>query len=87
MRGWDPKRDFALALLHAERLCALLAHVAVASVLYEQVRAHPDRADVLDRWLDRAEPRCRHWHDVITTTGKRLLASLDGAEAADQAAK
>jgi hypothetical protein len=87
MRGWDPKRDFALALLHAERLCALLAHVEVASVLYEQVRAHPDRADVLDRWLDRAEPRCRHWHDVITTTGKRLLASLDGAEAADQAAK
>jgi hypothetical protein len=85
----DPKRDFALAMLHAERLCRLLTQVAIAEVLLDQVRAHPDRVDVLERWLDRAEPRCRHELDLITTTGHRLLASLSraGGEAAARAAK
>ncbi len=83
----DPKRDFALAMLHAERLCRLLTQVAVAEVLFEQAQAHPERVDVLERWLDRAEPACRHELDLITTTGGRLLASLREADAAPRAAK
>ncbi|MBW1878852.1 MAG: acyl-CoA dehydrogenase family protein [Deltaproteobacteria bacterium] len=89
MTGWDPKRDFALALLHAERLTRILADVAVAEELLRQAEAHPERVEVLERWLERAEPRCRYMHDEITTTGSRLLRTLHGQEEADeeQAAK
>jgi 3-(methylthio)propanoyl-CoA dehydrogenase len=75
-KPWDPKRDFALALLHAERLTCLLAHEAIAEILYSQAQAHAHRREVLERWLDRAEPRARALHEEITTTGGRLLASL-----------
>jgi len=78
MSGLDPKRDFALAMLHAERLCRLLTQVATAEVLLDQVREHPERIELLERWLERAEPRCRHELDVITTTGHGLLARMRG---------
>lgn len=85
-RNWNPKRDFAYALLHAERLTRLLADEAVAEILLGQARRHPRRREALDRWLDRAEPRARFLHDEITSTGQRLLdklaASRDDAEQA-----
>ncbi len=77
--NWDPKRDFALAMLHAERLTSLLADAAVAETLLEQVARDPARADVLTRWLERAEPRARWRYDEIVTTGPRLLATLASA--------
>ena len=52
LRSFDPKRDFALAMLHAERLCIVLADVAVAEELLLQAKAHPDRAEVLERCGD-----------------------------------
>jgi alkylation response protein AidB-like acyl-CoA dehydrogenase len=75
-RAWDPKRDFALAMLHAERLTRILADEAIAELLLEQAKAHPERRELLQRWLDRAEPRDRALLDEITTTGARVLASL-----------
>ncbi len=78
-KNWDPKRDFAFAMLHAERLTRLLADEAVCKLLLDQARVHPERREVLEAYLDRAEPRCRHLHDEITTTGQRLLAKLGGA--------
>jgi alkylation response protein AidB-like acyl-CoA dehydrogenase len=81
-KPWDPKRDFALALLHAERLTGLLAHEAVAELLHAQARTNSHRRDVLARWLDRAEPRARALHEEITTTGERVLAAL-AAETSD----
>jgi hypothetical protein len=85
--NWDPKRDFALAMLHAERLTSLCTDAAVAEVLLEQVARDPARADVLERWLERAEPRSRHRYDEITTTGLRLLAKLSQSAAEPLAAK
>jgi hypothetical protein len=85
-KNWDPKRDFALAMLHAERLTRVLADEAICRILLEQARRFPERRDVLARYLDRAETRVRHLHDEITTTGHRLLASLSEpahAEAAE----
>lgn len=84
LRGsWDPKRDFALALLHAERLTRLLTDQHVAELLLAQAQNHPERREVLVRWLERAEPRCRLLHEEITTTGERLLKSLnDGPDSA-----
>jgi len=82
--GWDPKRDFSWALLHAERLTRMLADGAVADALLDQARAFPDRADrraVLEAWLERAEPRARHLREEITTTGGRLLERLAPAKA------
>jgi alkylation response protein AidB-like acyl-CoA dehydrogenase len=75
-REWDPKRDFALAMLHAERLTRLLADEAIAEILLEQSRRFPERREVLTRWLDRCELRDRALHEEITTTGERLLAKL-----------
>jgi hypothetical protein len=75
-QNWEPKRDFAYAMLHAERLTRLLADVAISEILLGQARKHPERRDVLERYLDRAEPRCTFLHDEITTRGDRLLATL-----------
>jgi len=80
-RDWDPKRDFALAMLHAERLAKILADVAVCELLLDQGKQHAERLEVLDRYLERAEPRCRYLFDEITHTGLRLLDSLDEGEA------
>lgn len=84
---WDPKTDFAPALLHAERLIRLLTDVAVAEVLLKQSKQDPSRAPLLATWLERAEPRCQMLHSQITRTGGRILDSLAEGAAADQAAK
>jgi hypothetical protein len=76
-REWDPKRDFAYAMLHAERLTRLLADAMICEILLGQSRRFPERAEVLERYLDRAEPRARFLHDEITTTGARVLAQLE----------
>lgn len=78
-RGWDPKRDFSWALLHAERLTRMLADGAIADALLDQARAFPDRTDrreTLAAHLERAEPRARYLLEEITTTGARLLDGL-----------
>jgi alkylation response protein AidB-like acyl-CoA dehydrogenase len=84
LKNWNPKRDFAYAMLHAERLTKLLIDEAIAETLLEQALAHPERRDVLERWLDRCEPRARFLHDEITTTGDRILQKL-GNDTAKQA--
>lgn len=81
-KDWDPKRDFALAMLHAERLTRLLVDEAVAEIFLSQARKHPERREVLERWLDRIEIRDKALHEEITTTGDKLLASLQGPSAA-----
>ena len=73
---WDPKRDFALAMLHAERLTRLMADEQIVEILLDQAKAHPERRQILERYLDRAELRARALHEEITTTGDRILASL-----------
>lgn len=80
LKGWDPKRDFALALLHAERLTRILADVAVAEELWQQAQKFPERRELLSRWLERAEPRCQYAYKVISTTGLRLLSTLEAGE-------
>ena len=80
LQNWNPKRDFAYAMLHAERLTRLLADEAICEVLLDQASRHPERAEVLERYLERAEPRCRFLHDAITSTGDRLLAALARAD-------
>jgi len=84
-KDWDPKRDFSYAMLHAEKLTQLLTDVAICEVLLEQTKKFPHRKPVLERYLRRAEPRCRHWHDVILTTGTELLAQLEDDDAAEAA--
>ena len=88
-KNWDPKRDFAYAMLHAERLIQLLGETTIAELLLEQAKKHPERAEVLERHLERAEPRARYLHDQITTTGQRLLGKLSPAasETTSQAAE
>jgi hypothetical protein len=88
-KNWDPKRDFAYAMLHAERLIQLLGDTTIAELLLEQAQKHPERAEVLERHLERAEPKARYLHDQITTTGHRLLQKLspEASEATSQAAE
>lgn len=84
-QNWDPKRDFAYAMLHAERLTRLLADVSIAELMLEQGRRHPERREILARHLDRCEPRCNALYEEITTRGDRLLASLRDHSDAEQA--
>ncbi len=82
---WDPKRDFAFAMLHAERLTKLLCDEAISEILLAQARRHPERREACERYLERAEPRARHLLDEIESTGARLLAELNGESEAVQA--
>ena len=75
-KDWDPKKDFSLAMLHAERLTRILTDVAISEILLDQVSKHPERLELFDRYLERAEPRCRYLYEEITTTGNRLLSKL-----------
>ncbi|HUR29610.1 MAG TPA: acyl-CoA dehydrogenase family protein, partial [Planctomycetota bacterium] len=86
-KSWNPKRDFAYAMLHAERLTKLLFDEAASEILLAQALAFPERRELLERWLDRAEPRARHMLDEIQTTGDRLLAKLAENEASAAAAE
>jgi alkylation response protein AidB-like acyl-CoA dehydrogenase len=78
-KNWNPKRDFAFAMLHAERLIQLLGLTTIAELLLEQAEQHPERAEVLERHLELAEPKARYLLDEITSTGHRLLRKLSGA--------
>ena len=84
LKDWNPKRDFAWAMLHAERLTKILTDVQVAEILYEQAQKDEGRRELLERWLERAEPRDRFLLDQITTTGKRLLDRLGGRSRSDE---
>ncbi|MCA9600423.1 MAG: acyl-CoA dehydrogenase family protein [Myxococcales bacterium] len=82
LKNWDPKRDFSFAMLHAERFTRLPADVHIAEVLLAQALEHDDRRELLERWLERAEPRDRFLYDELTTTGARVLESLGHDRAA-----
>jgi len=86
MAQWDTKTDFAPALLHAERLTRMLADAAIADALLAQTRIDAQRDDLLERHLERAEPRARYLLDVIKTTGDRLLRQLADDELVTDAA-
>ncbi len=75
-QNWDPKRDFAFAMLHAESLTRILADEVICEILLEQAQAHPERMDVFERYIERAEPRTRYLLDVILTTGDRMIEKL-----------
>jgi len=85
-KRWDPKRDFAFAQLHAERLTRLLIDEAFGELLLDQAQRHPERRELLERHLDRCEPRCRYLHDEITSTGSRILDELRAPSEASESA-
>ena len=76
LKNWNPKRDFAFAMLHADRLIRILTDVAIAELLLEQSRKHPARRPHLERHLERAELRCAALEREILETGERLLRKL-----------
>ncbi|MBK9259260.1 MAG: acyl-CoA dehydrogenase family protein [Polyangiaceae bacterium] len=79
-KGWDPKRDFSLAMLHAERLTRICADEAIAEILVAQAKKHPARRELAERFLDRAELRARAVHEEITTTGSRILGLIGAVD-------
>jgi len=88
---WDAKVDFAPGLLHAERLTKILADVTIARVMVKYALRHPERARDAERFLRRADLRCRYWLSEIEEHGAELLADLacqgDGDAKAAPAAK
>jgi hypothetical protein len=75
-QSWDPKTDFALAMLHAERLTKMLADSLICDILLKQVQTDSSRRYILENYLERSEPRCRALLDEISTTGERVLRTL-----------
>jgi hypothetical protein len=41
-----------------------------------QAKQHPERREILEKHLERAEPRARFLLDEITSSGERLLKKL-----------
>ncbi len=83
LKDWNPKRDFAFAMLHAERLTLIMTDVAISKILLAQAKQHEERREVLDRYLDRAEPRVRSLKDEISTRSLRILERLNKNTNAD----
>ena len=85
LQNWDPKRDFAFAMLHATRLAELLTYELTTELLLEQSERDPARRPLLERHLERAELRMEALAAEITRSGDRLLAelALPEAEAAE----
>jgi 3-(methylthio)propanoyl-CoA dehydrogenase len=67
-------------MLHAERLTRMLVDVVACEVLLEQAQRFPERQEVLERYLERAEPRSRFLHKEITSMGNTLLKQLESQE-------
>jgi hypothetical protein len=82
---WDMRKDFAPALLHAERLTRMMIDLRIAEAVDRQAASFPERGELLVRHLERAEPRSRFLLDQIRTTGDRLLGRLS-EDSAPQAA-
>jgi 3-(methylthio)propanoyl-CoA dehydrogenase len=80
-QAWDPKRDFAWAMLHAERLTRILSIEAMAEILLDEAQRFPERRAVLEVFLERSEIEVRGLVDQITSRGGRLLAQLGRIEA------
>ena len=76
LKNWDPKRDFAPALLHAERFTQILIDKAICENLLAQAKKYPEREELLSRYLERAEPRSKYLQNMIVKTGSRLLEQL-----------
>lgn len=79
-QNWNPKKDFGPALLHAEHLTIMLADRYICEVLLEQSKKHPERRDILVRYIERAEHRVQYMSHLIEGTGDRLLEKLKGAD-------
>ena len=82
---WDPKLDFAPGLLHAERLCKILVDVEVAHSLVADAEVAPERRWIAERFMARADRRCRALLGEIEEHGDELLADLAARNAADAA--
>ncbi len=80
---WDPKLDFAPGMLHAERLTKILAEVAIARILVKYAVKFPDRRLDAQKFMARADLRCRHWLAEIEEHGDELLAALAEKNAGD----
>ncbi len=87
LKNWDPKRDFAFAMLHSTRLAELLTYVLTSELLLEQSTKHPERRALLERHLERAELRCHALEFEITSSGDRLLEKLESSSAGAEAAE
>jgi hypothetical protein len=85
LKDWNPKRDFAYAMLHAERLTKLLVDEHIAEILLEQAQKFPERRELAEKWVERAEPRARFLVDEITSTGARLLKTLQSEPESEKA--
>ncbi len=84
---WDPKLDFAPGLLHAERLCKILVDVEVAHSLVLDAEAAPERRWIAERFMARADRRCRALLAEIEEHGDELLADLAERTAQESATR
>ncbi len=84
MKDWDPQRDFAYGMLHAERLTKLLCYSAIAKTLVRQAQQakgtadEADRMDLAARFIDRFEPRARGVLIEIESMGPSVLNRVLG---------
>ncbi len=80
LKDWDPKRDFAYGMLHAERVTRILAHCQIARILVDQARKFPERRSLALSYIERVTPEVNFLYDEIQHLGDRLLSQLNEAQ-------
>lgn len=74
--NWDPKKDFAPALLHAERLTKIIIDKTICKILLDQAKRHLEREELFLKYLEKSELRVDFHYKEILYLGDRILKEL-----------
>jgi hypothetical protein len=78
-RGAEPDRDrLGYALLHAERLCAMLAYTRAAEALAAHAPASRDRRRLAERFVHRSLPLLRMHAEIVRSGDRTTLEAISG---------
>jgi hypothetical protein len=75
-RSAPEPRELGYALLHAERLTAMLAHTRAAEALAAHAAASPKRRALAARFVNRALPLVRMYGELVRSGDRSTLEAL-----------
>jgi hypothetical protein len=75
-RGRPEPRDLGYALLHAERLAAMLAYTRAAEALAASAGASAARKALAERFVNRALPQVRMYGELVRSGDRSTLEAL-----------
>jgi alkylation response protein AidB-like acyl-CoA dehydrogenase len=77
-RGEPDRAELGYALLHAERLAAMLAYTRAAEALAAHASASPRRKALAERFVGRGLPQVRMYGELVRSGDRSTLEALSG---------